>query len=112
MGISFVGSAFRRKRGIAVDSLQSRPRDVRTGISAISDRTAASHHAAAVPALGRSFQVQSDNVSYHLDYHRGVRWELMEQTLLWASQRKVERLVQQFTGRQVTLSAPIEALPH
>ena len=28
------------------------------------------------------------------------------------SQRKVEELIQQFTGRQVTLSPPVEALPH
>jgi hypothetical protein len=55
------------------------------------------------PALGRSCQVQNDNVSYHLDYHRGVRWDLMEQTLLWASQRKVEELVEKFAGRRVTL---------
>ncbi len=64
------------------------------------------------PALGRSIQVQRDNVSYHLDYHRGVRWDLMEQKLLWASQQKVEQLVHQFTGRQISLSSPAEALPH
>jgi hypothetical protein len=63
------------------------------------------------PALGRTCQVQRDNVSYHLDYHGGVRWELMEQKLLWASQRKVEELVERFGGRRVTLvGAPSESL--
>lgn len=64
------------------------------------------------PALGRSCQVQRDNVSYHLDYHRGVRWELMEQKLLWASQQKVAELVERFTGRRVAFAeqSPIE--PH
>jgi hypothetical protein len=64
------------------------------------------------PALGRACHVQVDNVSYHLDYHRGVRWDLMEQKLLWSSQRKVEELVFKHTGRQVSLATPEGALPH
>jgi hypothetical protein len=63
------------------------------------------------PALGRSCEVQADNVSYHLDYHRGVRWDLMEQELHWASRRKVEELVERFTGRRVALTDVLEA-PH
>lgn len=64
------------------------------------------------PALDRVCEVQADNVSYHLDYHRGVRWDLMEQRLLWASQRKVEELVKRFTGRVVVLAADSEVEPH
>jgi hypothetical protein len=64
------------------------------------------------PALGRACQVQVDNVSYHLDYHRGVRYDLMEQKLLWSSQRKVEELVLKHTGRQVRLDTPAGALQH
>jgi hypothetical protein len=60
------------------------------------------------PALGRECHVQRDNVSYHLDYHRGMRWDLMEQKLLWASQRKVEQLVEKFAGRRVPLVADTE----
>jgi hypothetical protein len=64
------------------------------------------------PALGRRCEVQADNVSYHLDYHRGVRWELMEEKLLVATQRKVEALVEQFTGRRVALMGAPRAAPH
>lgn len=64
------------------------------------------------PALGRTAEVQPDNVSYHLDYHRGVRWELMEQTLLWASRRKVAELVERITGRPPLLAAEPEPAPH
>jgi hypothetical protein len=64
------------------------------------------------PALGRACHVQIDNVSYHLDYHRGVRWDLMEQKLLWASQRKVEELIQKHTGRHVHLATLEGALQH
>lgn len=39
------------------------------------------------PALGRPCLVQEDNVSYHLDYHERVRWELMEQKLLLTSRQ-------------------------
>lgn len=64
------------------------------------------------PALGRPGEVQADNVSYHLDYHRGVRWELMEQKLLWSSRRKVAELVERVTGRPARLSAEPEPAPH
>ena len=64
------------------------------------------------PALGRECYIQADNVSYHLDYHQGVRWDLMEQKLLWASQRKVEALVEKFAGRRVRLSDSVEVAPH
>jgi hypothetical protein len=64
------------------------------------------------PALGRSCEVQADNVSYHLDYHRGIRWELMEDKLLVASQRKVEALVERFTGRRVVLMGAPQPAPH
>jgi hypothetical protein len=64
------------------------------------------------PALGRHCEVQRDNVSYHLDYHRGVRWDLMEQKLLWSSQQKVVELVQKYTGQRVVFADPSEVTPH
>src|SRR5688500_13294461 len=64
------------------------------------------------PALDRHCEVQPDNVSYHLDYHRGVRWDLMEQKLLWSSQQKVVELVEKHTGRRVVLAEPSEVAPH
>jgi hypothetical protein len=64
------------------------------------------------PALGRTCEVQPNNVSYHLDYHRGVRWDLMEQKLLWASQRRVEVLVERFSGRRVSLAGQPAVVPH
>jgi hypothetical protein len=64
------------------------------------------------PALGRDCVVQADNVSYHLDYHGGVRWELMEEKLLLASQRKVEALVEQFTGQPLRLDSASSVVPH
>ena len=45
------------------------------------------------PALGRPCSVQDDNVSYHLDYHERVRWELMEQRLLQNSKRALNELL-------------------
>jgi hypothetical protein len=45
------------------------------------------------PALGRPCFVQQDNVSYHLDYHERVRWELMEQRLLQSSRQKLNQLL-------------------
>ena len=45
------------------------------------------------PALGRPCVVQEHNVSYHLDYHEGVRWELMEQNLLRTSRQKLNELL-------------------
>ena len=64
------------------------------------------------PALQRACYVQTDNVSYHLDYHRGVRWDLMEQKLLWSSQRKVEELVLRHTDKVVRLGDSEKALQH
>ena len=45
------------------------------------------------PALGRPCFVQENNVSYHLDYHERVRWELMEQKLLISSRQKLHELL-------------------
>jgi hypothetical protein len=45
------------------------------------------------PALGRPCLVQEDNVSYHLDYHERVRWELMEQKLLNTSRQALNQLL-------------------
>lgn len=45
------------------------------------------------PALGRPCLVQDDNVSYHLDYHERVRWELMEQKLLQNSKQALNELL-------------------
>lgn len=45
------------------------------------------------PALGRPCFVQPDNVSYHLDYHERVRWELMEDRLLRRSRQKLAELL-------------------
>jgi hypothetical protein len=64
------------------------------------------------PALGRSCGVQADNVSYHLDYHRGVRWDLMEEKLLLSSQLKVAELVAKHAGLRVTSSTLGAGTPH
>ena len=64
------------------------------------------------PALGRPCEVQADNVSYHLDYHRGVRWDLMEQKLLWTSRHKVEQLVERVTGRPAVMADVPELTTH
>ncbi|MBI4212917.1 MAG: glycosyltransferase family 2 protein [Chloroflexi bacterium] len=45
------------------------------------------------PALGRPCLVQEDNVSYHLDYHESLRWELMEQRLARTSRQKLAQLL-------------------
>jgi hypothetical protein len=47
------------------------------------------------PALGRPCFVQEDNVSYHLDYHERVRWELMEDRLMRRSRQKLSDLLAQ-----------------
>jgi len=64
------------------------------------------------PALGRECVVLGDNITYPPDYHRGVRWDLMEEKLLVSSQRKVEQLVEQFTGRRVVVSSASDVAPH
>lgn len=51
------------------------------------------------PALGRPGIVQEDNISYHLDYHQQLNWELLEERLLRATRAKVEELVQRHAGR-------------
>jgi hypothetical protein len=45
------------------------------------------------PALGRTTEVQHDTVSYHLDYGRNTRWDLMEEALLATTRRELNRLV-------------------
>jgi hypothetical protein len=45
------------------------------------------------PALGRPGIVQEDNISYHLDYHQELNWELLEERLLRTTRAKVEELV-------------------
>lgn len=45
------------------------------------------------PALGRPCFVQPDNLSYHLDYHERVRWELMEERLQRRSRQKLKELL-------------------
>jgi hypothetical protein len=57
------------------------------------------------PALGRACAVQQGNISYHLDYHRGTRWDLMEEKLLWASQQKVNELVAKHAGHRPAMSS-------
>ncbi len=45
------------------------------------------------PALGRQTRVMDESLSYHLDYHRGMRWELTEERLMMRSRAKVTELV-------------------
>jgi hypothetical protein len=45
------------------------------------------------PALGRPCFVEQDNISYHLDYHERVRWELMEERLEKRSREKLKELL-------------------
>ncbi|MDQ6670314.1 MAG: glycosyltransferase family 2 protein [Chloroflexota bacterium] len=48
------------------------------------------------PALGRTTEVQHETVSYHLDYDGGMRWDLMEESLLAATRRELNRLVSKY----------------
>jgi hypothetical protein len=48
------------------------------------------------PALGRTTEVQSETVSYHLDYGGGTRWDLMEEALLATTRRELNRLVAKY----------------
>ena len=50
------------------------------------------------PALGRICVVEEDNVSYHLDYHARVRWELMEEQLLLRSRQKLAALIERHSA--------------
>jgi hypothetical protein len=57
------------------------------------------------PALGRTITVQQGALSYHLDYHRGVRWELGEEDLLARSRAKVEQMIARHAPPLPTLPA-------
>jgi hypothetical protein len=48
------------------------------------------------PALGRTTEVQHETVSYHLDYESGMRWDLMEDSLLATTRRELNRLVAKY----------------
>jgi hypothetical protein len=48
------------------------------------------------PALGRVTEVQTDTVSYHLDYGGSTRWDLMEEALLANTRRELNRLVAKY----------------
>ena len=48
------------------------------------------------PALGRTTEVQHETVSYHLDYDGGMRWDLMEESLLATTRRELNRLVAKY----------------
>src|SRR5205823_4456697 len=48
------------------------------------------------PSLGRTTEVQHETVSYHLDYDGGTRWDLMEDSLLAATRRELNRLVAKY----------------
>ena len=48
------------------------------------------------PALGRVTEVQHETVSYHLDYGGSTRWDLMEESLLAATRRELNRLVSKY----------------
>ena len=48
------------------------------------------------PMLGRTIEVQTETVSYHLDYGGGTRWDLMEEALLDTTRRELNRLVAKY----------------
>jgi hypothetical protein len=50
------------------------------------------------PALGRTTEVLSDTVSYHLDYGGSTRWDLMEEALLATTRRELHRLVAKYAS--------------
>jgi hypothetical protein len=50
------------------------------------------------PLLGRTTEVQTDTVSYHLDYGGGTRWDLMEEALLATTRRELNRLVAKYAS--------------
>lgn len=50
------------------------------------------------PALGRTTEVQSETVSYHLDYGSGTRWDLMEEALLGTTRRELGRLLAKYVS--------------
>jgi hypothetical protein len=56
------------------------------------------------PALGRKTQVMEESLSYHLDYHRGMRWELTEERLLMRSRAKIDELHARYRSAPVGAS--------
>jgi hypothetical protein len=48
------------------------------------------------PALGRTIEVQTETVSYHLDYGGNTRWDLMEEALESTTRRELLRLVAKY----------------
>ncbi len=51
------------------------------------------------PTLGRTTELHAETVSYHLDYGGGMRWDLMEETLLNNTRRETRRLVERHALR-------------
>ncbi|MDQ3927706.1 MAG: glycosyltransferase family 2 protein [Chloroflexota bacterium] len=49
------------------------------------------------PLLGRTTNVQNDNVIYHLDYHERPNWDLLQEDLVRTSRRKAEELVGKYS---------------
>ena len=56
--------------------------------------------------LGRSSDVVDPPVTYHLDYHRGMRWDLTEESLLARSRAKAQELIAKHRGLPVASSVP------
>ena len=48
------------------------------------------------PTLGRTTEIQGETVSYHLDYGGSVRWDLMEETLLNQTRRRMAQLLERY----------------
>lgn len=48
------------------------------------------------PSLGRQTEVQTDTVSYHLDYNSSTRWDLMEEALRATTRRELGRLIAKY----------------
>jgi Glycosyl transferase family 2 len=57
------------------------------------------------PALGRTTEVQTETVSYHLDYGGSTRWDLMEERLLATTRRELGRLLAKYVSPR-----PLEAI--
>ena len=56
--------------------------------------------------LDRPSEVVDPPVSYHLDYHRGMRWDLSEESLLARSRAKAAELVAKHRGSPVASPLP------
>lgn len=50
------------------------------------------------PLLGRSTNVQNDNVIFHLDYHERPNWDLLQESLVLNSRRKAQELVAKYVS--------------